>query len=125
MTKHTLRAIALSAALGISAIGSFVAGTFATLMIALVALPLASVALLVPRFAMFRALGLTNTYVPLIAPSLIGTSPFYMPLVWMFVFAIVFWFVMTRLPYGNWTLATGGKPGPAKARPLMMNCVPA
>jgi multiple sugar transport system permease protein len=34
-------------------------------------------ALLVPRFAIFSWLGLTNTYVPLVAPALIGTSPFY------------------------------------------------
>ena len=45
----------------------------------------------------------------------IGTTPFYMPLVWMFVIAAIFWFVLTRLRYGNWTFATGGKAGPAKA----------
>ena len=45
----------------------------------------------------------------------IGTTPFYMPLVWMFLIAFIFWFVLTRLRYGNWTFATGGKVGPAKA----------
>ncbi len=45
----------------------------------------------------------------------LGETPFYMPLIWMFVVAIVFWIVLTRLRYGNWTLATGGKVGPAKA----------
>lgn len=45
----------------------------------------------------------------------IGSTPFYMPLVWMFVIAGAFWFVLTRLRYGNWTFATGGKSGPAKA----------
>jgi simple sugar transport system permease protein len=45
----------------------------------------------------------------------IGSSPFYMPLVWMFVIGAIFWFVMTRQAYGNWTLATGGNAGPAKA----------
>jgi simple sugar transport system permease protein len=45
----------------------------------------------------------------------IGTTPFYMPLVWMFVIALAFWFVLTRLRYGNWTFATGGKVGPARA----------
>lgn len=45
----------------------------------------------------------------------IGTTPFYMPLLWMFGFAIIFWFIMTRMPYGNWALATGGNVGPAKA----------
>ena len=44
----------------------------------------------------------------------IGTTPFYMPLVWMFVIAVAFWFVLTRLQYGNWTFATGGKVGPAQ-----------
>jgi multiple sugar transport system permease protein len=34
-------------------------------------------ALLVPRFVLFRELGLTNTYVPLIAPALMGLTPFY------------------------------------------------
>jgi multiple sugar transport system permease protein len=34
-------------------------------------------ALLVPRFAIFSWLGLTDTYVPLVAPALIGMSPFY------------------------------------------------
>jgi simple sugar transport system permease protein len=33
----------------------------------------------------------------------------------MFLIAGVFWFLLTRLRYGNWTLATGGKIGPAKA----------
>lgn len=45
----------------------------------------------------------------------IGKTPFYMPLIWMFLIALVFWFVLTRLRYGNWTFATGGKVGPAKA----------
>jgi simple sugar transport system permease protein len=45
----------------------------------------------------------------------IGRTPFYMPLLWMFAIAAVFWFVLTRLRYGNWTFATGGKVGPAKA----------
>jgi simple sugar transport system permease protein len=45
----------------------------------------------------------------------IGKTPFYMPLVWMFVIAALFWVVLTRLRYGNWTFATGGKVGPAKA----------
>jgi simple sugar transport system permease protein len=45
----------------------------------------------------------------------IGSTPFYMPFVWMFVIAAAFWFVLTRLRYGNWTFATGGKVGPARA----------
>jgi multiple sugar transport system permease protein len=34
-------------------------------------------ALLVPRFVIFRWLDLTDTWVPLIAPALLGLSPFY------------------------------------------------
>jgi simple sugar transport system permease protein len=45
----------------------------------------------------------------------IGSTPFYMPLVWMFIIAAAFWFVLTRMRYGNWSFATGGKLGPAKA----------
>ncbi len=56
---------------------------------------------------------------PSLAMSVLGAriadTPFYTPLLWMFVVAGVFWFVLTRLRYGNWTFATGGKVGPAKA----------
>jgi len=34
-------------------------------------------ALLVPRFALYRWLGLIDTLVPLVAPALVATSPFY------------------------------------------------
>ena len=43
----------------------------------LVALMVPLTALLVPRFLLFKELGVINTYVPLIAPVLIGTTPFY------------------------------------------------
>lgn len=43
----------------------------------LLALMVPLTALLVPRFAIFRSLGLTDTLVPLVAPALIATSPFY------------------------------------------------
>ena len=46
-------------------------------------------ALLVPRFAMFRWLGLTDTWVPLIAPALLGLSPFYV---------LLFYWSFRRLP---------------------------
>ncbi|WP_018215586.1 carbohydrate ABC transporter permease [Salinispora vitiensis] len=46
-------------------------------MASLVALMVPATALLVPRFAIFRVLGLTDTLVPLIAPALLGTSPLY------------------------------------------------
>jgi multiple sugar transport system permease protein len=41
------------------------------------ALMVPATALLVPRFAMFRWAGLTNTLVPLVSPALIGMSPLY------------------------------------------------
>jgi multiple sugar transport system permease protein len=44
--------------------------SFAALMVPLTAL-------LVPRFVLFRWLELTDTWVPLIAPALLGLSPFY------------------------------------------------
>lgn len=53
----------------------------------------------------------------------IGKTPFYMPLLWMFLIAAVVWFVLTRLRYGNWTFATGGKVGPAKAMGVPTNRV--
>jgi len=45
--------------------------------VSFVALMVPLTALLVPRFALFRTLGLTDTWAPLIAPALIGGSPFY------------------------------------------------
>lgn len=45
--------------------------------ITLLALMVPLTALILPRFAMYRSLHLTGTYVPLIAPALLGTSPFY------------------------------------------------
>jgi multiple sugar transport system permease protein len=44
---------------------------------ALLALMVPATALLVPRFAIFRALGLTDTLGSLLAPALLGTSPLY------------------------------------------------
>ncbi|MBA2639444.1 MAG: carbohydrate ABC transporter permease [Nocardioidaceae bacterium] len=43
----------------------------------LVALMVPVTALVVPRFALYRQLGLIDTLVPLMAPALIATSPFY------------------------------------------------
>jgi multiple sugar transport system permease protein len=57
--------------------------------VALVALMVPVTALMVPRFAIFRTLQLTDTYVPLIAPSLMGTSPFYV---------LLFFWSFRRLP---------------------------
>lgn len=57
--------------------------------LSLLALMVPLTALLVPRFVMFRTLGLTDTYVPLIAPALLGMSPFYV---------LVYWWSFRRLP---------------------------
>jgi multiple sugar transport system permease protein len=42
-----------------------------------VGLMVPAAALLVPRFVVFKELGLTNTLVPLVAPALVGASPLY------------------------------------------------
>ncbi|CAN5335189.1 carbohydrate ABC transporter permease [soil metagenome] len=57
--------------------------------VSLIALMIPLTALLVSRFAIFRTLYLTDTYVPLIAPSLMGTSPFYV---------LLFFWSFRRLP---------------------------
>lgn len=57
--------------------------------LSLVALMVPVTALLVPRFAIFRTLGLVDTYVPLVAPALIGTSPFYV---------LLFYWSFRRIP---------------------------
>lgn len=57
--------------------------------LSLVSLMVPVTALLVPRFAMFSWLGLTDTYVPLVAPASIGTSPFYV---------LLFYWAFRRLP---------------------------
>ncbi|HVK19880.1 MAG TPA: carbohydrate ABC transporter permease [Actinokineospora sp.] len=53
--------------------------------LSLVALMVPAISLLVPKFALFRALDLTGTLAPLIAPALIATSPLY-PLVYYLAF---------------------------------------
>jgi multiple sugar transport system permease protein len=57
--------------------------------LSLVALMVPVTALLVPRFALFSWIGLTNTYVPLLAPTLLGTTPFYV---------LLFYWAFRRLP---------------------------
>lgn len=56
--------------------------SFAALMVPLTAL-------LVPRFVLYRWLGLTDTWVPLVAPALLGLSPFYV---------LLFYWSFRRLP---------------------------
>lgn len=55
----------------------------------LAALMVPATALLVPRFVLFKQLGLIDTYVPLIAPALIGMSPFYV---------LLFYWAFRRIP---------------------------
>jgi multiple sugar transport system permease protein len=57
--------------------------------VSLIALMVPLTALLVPRFVIFKTLGLTDTYWPLIAPVLIGLSPFYV---------LLFYWAFRRLP---------------------------
>jgi multiple sugar transport system permease protein len=57
--------------------------------LSLLALMIPLTAMLVGRFSIFASLGLTNTYVPLIAPALIGTSPLYV---------LVYYWGFRRLP---------------------------
>jgi multiple sugar transport system permease protein len=57
--------------------------------VSLLALMVPVTALLVPRFVIFKNLGLIDTYVPLIAPALIGMSPFYV---------LIFYWAFTRIP---------------------------
>ncbi len=61
----------------------------AILAASLLALMVPLTALLVPRFALYRSLGLVNTFVPLVAPALVATSPIYV---------LVFFVAFRRLP---------------------------
>jgi len=63
--------------------------TGAAVVASLLALMVPATALLVPRFAIFRALGWTDTLVPLVAPALLGTSPLY---------ALVYYLAFRALP---------------------------
>lgn len=57
----------------------------AVIVVSLLALMVPLSAVLVGRFAIFRTLGVLDTYVPLIAPALLGMSPFYVLLLyWAF-----------------------------------------
>jgi multiple sugar transport system permease protein len=60
--------------------------------LSLVALMVPAAALWVPRFALFKWLGLTDTFVPLVAPALMATSPFY-----VLLFALAYWRVPRNL----------------------------
>jgi multiple sugar transport system permease protein len=68
-----------------------IAGRARAVLIALsfAALMVPITALLVPRFTLFRWLGLTDSWVPLVAPALMGLSPFYV---------LLFYWSFRRLP---------------------------
>jgi multiple sugar transport system permease protein len=65
---------------------ALIAASFVALMVPLTAL-------LLPRFAIFRTVGLTDTYVPLIAPALVATSPLYV---------LVYYVAFRQLPRDLW-----------------------
>jgi multiple sugar transport system permease protein len=76
-------AVAALAGFALTQVSRRVAG--AVVAASLVALTIPATALLVPKFALFRALGWTDTLLPLVAPALVGTSPLY-PLVYYLAF---------------------------------------
>ncbi len=59
------------------------------LVVSFTALMVPVTALLVPRFTLFRWLGLIDTWVPLVAPALLGLTPFYV---------LLYYWSFTRLP---------------------------
>jgi multiple sugar transport system permease protein len=75
------------AAFAMSQLGPRLRGVLLAICLASLIVPLT--ALLVPRFVIFRTLGVTDTYVPLVAPALIGLSPFYV---------LLFYVSFRRLP---------------------------
>jgi multiple sugar transport system permease protein len=75
--------VAALAGFALTRVSGRVAGVIAVASLAALMMP--ATALLVPRFALFRAAGWTDTLLPLMAPALIGTSPLY-PLVYYLAF---------------------------------------
>lgn len=59
---------------------------FLLVAVSVIALLVPASALWIPRFAVFRWLGLTDTLLAVMAPALIGTSPFY-----VLLFAFAYW----------------------------------
>ena len=79
--------VASWAGLGLLLVAGRVRGILVGLSFAALMVPIT--ALLVPRFTLFRWLNLTDTWVPLIAPALLGLSPFYV---------LLFYWSFRRLP---------------------------
>jgi multiple sugar transport system permease protein len=100
LARHTFNSLAVAALTVPPAVLFASWAGFALLLLAgraravLIALSFAALmvpvtALLVPRFTMFRWLGLTDTWAPLVAPALMGLSPFYV---------LLFYWSFRRLP---------------------------
>jgi multiple sugar transport system permease protein len=75
--------VAALAGFALTRVSTRIAGAVAIASLAALMVP--ATALLVPKFALFRAAGWTDTLLPLMAPALIGTSPLY-PLVYYLAF---------------------------------------
>jgi len=94
LVSLTVAALAVPASVLVAALAGFamtqvsrrVAGLVAAASLAALMIP--ATALLVPRFALFRAIGWTDTLAPLVAPALVGTSPLY-PLVYYLAFRTI------------------------------------
>jgi multiple sugar transport system permease protein len=79
--------VASLAGFALARLGGRLASTVAVA--SLLALMVPATALLVPRFALFRFLHVTDTLVPLVAPALLATSPLY---------ALVYFLAFRALP---------------------------
>jgi multiple sugar transport system permease protein len=90
----------------------------ALIAVSLIALMIPLTALLVTRFTIFKYLGVLDTFVPLIAPAVMGTSPFYVLLYyWSFKRIPAELFEAARLE-GSGPLATWWRVGMPLVRPV-------
>lgn len=100
LARHTLNSLLVAAltvplAVLVASLADFafllVGGRARALLVGLsfAALMVPVTALLVPRFTLYRWLGLIDTWVPLVAPALLGLSPFYV---------LLFYWSFRRLP---------------------------
>lgn len=100
LARHTLNSLLVAAltvplAVLVASLAGFafllVGGRARALLVGLsfAALMVPVTALLVPRFTLYRWLGLIDTWVPLVAPALLGLSPFYV---------LLFYWSFRRLP---------------------------
>ena len=100
LARHTLNSLLVAAltvplAVLVASLAGFafllVGGRARALLVGLsfAALMVPVTALLVPRFTLYRWLGLIDTWIPLVAPALLGLSPFYV---------LLFYWSFRRLP---------------------------